>query len=288
MECYKSIFVKKKTNVENYLQKTTKVLLNNRLDKKFQRIFQPVHFLQGISLCPKYNILDNYITPKGLISNGFTIFGTFVFLGICVFRLCSNFLAGNIHWHMSILYVSQLFDTFFVVFGYIVNSIIIMSRSESNVFFILKIHKVYKFLKVNYSFKSNIMDYWCYVIAIYLYFFLVHIHYYFVSQFPFVVQDMIFDVLVINFDVNLIQAICAIKLIRKYVEIWTDKVIKCEDDENAANDEEYARNVFETYMDIIDACKIFKYTFQEMVTAIFLGAYNRYYFSLAYVVTACK
>ncbi|XP_059061301.1 uncharacterized protein LOC131854190, partial [Achroia grisella] len=52
----------------------TEVLLSNKLDKDFQSMLLPLELANNFILLPKYYIRDDFITPKGTISNFISFF----------------------------------------------------------------------------------------------------------------------------------------------------------------------------------------------------------------------
>lgn len=243
------------------------VLKNNKLDKIFFAVLRPFYIVMILCCCPKYNIRNRSITPQGIIFYAQSIFGLSVVFILSFYRL------------FEIYTMSKNNDLDgYVVFTYIVNhvyytmiytlvTISSIKMSEQNVKFVLKINdfcKNFKFVNFNeivlWSWSANI---------IYLIYFIFYQTIFYI--FDVIVQrhitdpiQIIYTMLLSSLDINIMYAICMIKLLRKCLEVWKNQAEDAYEN-NVGDTEIDADKMLESYLNLIDTYGAFQKLVQGMV-----------------------
>ena len=223
---------------------------NNKLDKDVQRIVQPFNVILSVFLTSKYKIRKSYMTPcnkKYPILLFFTI----------------SFLNGlNIHYIFN-KYNRGIEHTIFVALdimyylSYILLIICNIVHSRSNVFLILQIQDIHRSIDISKSIPSYIRWNWISLFTVFSTIILRAIHLYVIQASMYLVEASR-DLLVLQYDLNLVYGIRLTKLLTIYLKEWISNV------KNERN-EEYYDNFFKTYHNILEAYKLFTKCFRILV-----------------------
>ncbi|XP_060807371.1 uncharacterized protein LOC132903341 [Amyelois transitella] len=106
----------------------TEVLLSNYVDKNFQNMLVPLNVMQHICFCPKFRIMNNFITPNQLLQNIKTVLGYILFMTAFIIRFIISI---NIPNGGSIFF--NFLDLIFYTFGLGINSLCCIINSKSNI-----------------------------------------------------------------------------------------------------------------------------------------------------------
>lgn len=132
--------------------KMKELLLNNLLEKEFQRMLFPLNLMQTVLLQPKYRILNGFVTPVGLRE-----------YFICLLGAIFVFLANITKWHTYRYFEADLatvnallsFDTVFYSLTSLSLLVVNLAQSKNNVLLVLKMQEAYKLFDGNNSLKKT-------------------------------------------------------------------------------------------------------------------------------------
>ncbi|XP_059061303.1 uncharacterized protein LOC131854192, partial [Achroia grisella] len=131
----------------------SEILLNNVLSNNIQTMLLPLYTFQQLSFLPNYYIRDNFITPKGVISNIISAIGTFLFSSMNLMRMSISFINNDLNID---LIVSNFLDGGLYAIGYMLIFIVNITQSTNNVQLIVTIQKVHDSLMLNDKMSKRI------------------------------------------------------------------------------------------------------------------------------------
>ena len=252
------------------------VLPNNRIDKEVKDIVCSFNIPLGIFLCSKYDVHDNHIySNQNKCLFLLSIFRVLFFNSMSLFRMYSK-LTGSVYTKVINSFSNEDIIFFFILilftivhsFSFTMLFILDIVHKHNNVSLILKIQTIHKSIDFSKSFPNYIIWNW---ISIFITVFVdVSITVGFYSSFPYMNAvvfccDLYTDLSFFAFDINLIMAIRAIVLLRKYLEEWIDDVLKMNDIYEQDSDEQ-CRKILETYQHILETYNLYKTIFQVLVS----------------------
>ncbi|XP_059061302.1 uncharacterized protein LOC131854191, partial [Achroia grisella] len=139
----------------------TEVLLSNKLDKDFQSMLLPLELANNFILLPKYYIRDDFITPKGTISNFISFFSTFIIVIVYII----NYLYGIEFGYDFNIYFT--FDFIACVSGFIINLIINIYQTSNSVHLNVKLQNIFNILDTNKTVLKKItLLNWVYMLSL--------------------------------------------------------------------------------------------------------------------------
>lgn len=245
--------------------KPVEVILNNKLDKEFKIHILPLTIMQFLTCNLKYSIRDSYITSNCLLVNSITVVSAIVF-AICNFIVLIQISSDpSWRWYNDIFNFSECFNNSFYIFGFFVNALFTIQRSQIMVTLILKMNKTYVHLKTR-NYKSETFIIWFLVVTTTLGSVVITSLDYLVWLKIFDIYLPIASILIMIFDFNVIQSIFLIQWLRRSVEIWIDELKKCKADDNSENKITRIEALLETYDDVLESYSITKNISQEMVS----------------------
>lgn len=235
--------------------------LNNAVDKDVQSMVLPLNLMQYFIFCPKYRIKNNMITPNSLLSNCFSIIITlfYIFLTIlCAYLYCSSKKQIN-----SFSDISSIYHCIFYCIGFVVHFVTGIIQTKKHVHFVLTFQKIHRMLKNETNFNYFII--WTWMLGIIaLGFYVVHFTY-----IMFKINSSFFHIyngyLLVIFDFNIIYAARVIQMLTKKIELWNFHVLNPRELQDK-HGENYIKNMFDTYVHILECYDIFKICFRECVS----------------------
>lgn len=271
VHCIKTF--KKKFQV--FQQRPVEVLINNRLDKNFQKIILPLTIMQLITCNIKYVILHNYITSNSVLINMLTITSSAFFIACTLNTFlsvnCTSF--GNSHWYDSVFTFADVFNLFFYDIGFIINATLTALRSQRLVVLILKMNKIYITL-TPCSYKIVNVTTWISIICTAFAAITINVFGYIVTIQVFFLYAPIVTLLFLLFDFNMFQIIFIINWLTRSVEIWTKEFQKCMDGVRSESKTKRMEVLLETYEDILESYKIAGDYSKETVSASVLISFS--------------
>lgn len=244
------------------------ILLNNLVDKDVQSIFLPFNVLQAITLCPKYRIKDNFITPNSLSSNISSLIATIIIIFLHIYRFNILYYASDTPETMknSLIFVLCYYSVGHVIFY--INSV---RHSNRNVILVLTFQKIFRFLNNASAKHTKRFTEWNWVIVFSILSTLPVVSFIFISYFWYVMNAPLHHLIILTsvaFDVSKIYAIRLLKLFEIKVNSWNEQAANVENFEH--DDEELLnQKLFEAFVDIMRCFEIFQTSFRHLVSRIF-------------------
>lgn len=242
-------------------------LLHNIVDKEFQQILYPCFIAHSILGSIEFNLINNQITTNGKLT---IILNVTV---VCIFVLIGILSDINARKSDFIDQFIAIFDYLYNIFGSIFLVTFSLLMSQSHVQVILKNHEMYTFFKMRYSFRTVIVKNWLYLLGLIICLMIFQI--WFAVFIDMDVKRIVFDLYFMNNDISMINAICMIKLLTRYGEMWIEEMKRCRT--NGPSDVSF-HNMFEVYKILMDSYKLFQQIFQGVVISAFMIAANFYRF----------
>ena len=237
------------------------------IEKDLQSVLKPFNAMEALFFCAKYRIRDNIITTNHYL---YSILSVFVTSILSCYRYYQFFGFSSIFdfegfqlWPRSHL----VFIYFLFVTGSFSSCCTNIFLESKNILFVIKIQDVYRVFHDTGSFKHFVVPNWIYVITINVYQIVWILYSYYV--FDFVVNNFnLSSYFWIVHDIHLLYAATTLKLMTTLLKAWIKHVQKLGCVENAEH-ERCWNTMYQAYVNILDASKIFETTFHHMVSNYF-------------------
>lgn len=241
------------------------ILLDNRLDKDFQKNIRPLRILQVLTCNLKYVIRDNYITSNSDFYNMLVMMSEAIYFMCTSYSLAVVVYAKDWRWYNSIFSFGDLFTVCLYNSGFFLNASITVTRSEHLVEVIIKMNKTFVTLKpVNYKHATTGV---CIFISIMGFIaFGFNVISYLSSSRKFYAFSPIVTLQSLTFDFNMFYPIFFMNWLRKSVEIWIKEFDKCKSDDSPQSKIMRMDALLKTYDDILDSYNMIREYLQEMVS----------------------
>lgn len=239
------------------------VLLNNFIEEDLQSLFKPLDMMQKLFICAKYSIKDNFITSNSRKYNCIgllivVIFHILVFIQLVISIVNWKGASTTLGW-------CNFFDFFFFSLGFIINYCSIIIHCNSNALLVLKIQHVHRILKIDRRlYNSLVISNWAYVIILNVLYLVGTFFYGLPFSFSNIV-DLISGYSSISFDINVVYAIFFVNLLRRTLNVWIEEM-QVSKNFGDLSDEAHLKVMYDLYLDILEAFKIFETTFCLLVS----------------------
>lgn len=231
------------------------ILLNNLVDKDVQAMVTPLNIMQFLTLCSKYRIKDNFITPNCRVTNLVSLFGTLLYLAIIADHTRSIYNRNT----PTVFLITQWIDICIHVIGFVVNFVVCVMCSDHNVMLVLSIQDVHRLL--NDEVKCKSFNFWNWFLLFFLNIANMSMFFYFnISTSTFSLDIEVMTLLV--FDFNIIYAIRILRLLESKVVLWNIEVLKSQ------QTEEYNLKMFNILVKIYECYELYKACFEYLVSNI--------------------
>lgn len=215
--------------------------------------------MQSLFICAKYSIHDNFITSNTITYNCIGITFAAIFCILVFYQLVIS-----IHnWKKISLGWCNVYDFFFFSVGLIINYFSNITTCNNNILLILKIQHVQRVLKIDGIYLKNLVaSNWAYVIVLNFIYVMEMVFFWMCFS-----LDNILDILgnyfSISFDINIVYATFFINLMRKTLGVWIKDMQLLRFDEDS---DSHWNIMFDLYLNILKAYKIFEKTFRLLVS----------------------
>lgn len=249
--------------------------LKNFVDKDVQKMLKPLNLMQSVSLCPKYKIKDDYITPNSRVSSFLSLCGTISYVSVFIYRCVMLYLAEH---DPRALYMSSFYDSAYNCIGFIMNFLLSIMYSDSNIMFILIVQDVHKFLNHESSFRRLIFGNWLFACFSFTFFTVFFTFFQFSLQMPWYYFS---TCILAMFDLHVIYAIRLIRLLEIKVYLWQIQALSAHELENA-DPKEYNQKMFKTFSKILKCYELYKVCHRYPVSteAVYL---LEYFFTVLFI-----
>lgn len=200
------------------------VLLGNKVGEDLQTVLKPVNLMQKILFCAKYSIRNNVITAKSYLYIILRIIIVFLFRCISVDFEFISFKSLENDLRMLYTFLCCSTDIILYVTGDFLDSLSIISHSRHNILLVLNIQYLFNVLQIKgEDLKSLVFCSWVYIIILNMFSISYILFYIFVSL-NWSVIEVIMAYMTIVFDVNIVNALILLKLIRHIIRTWIRRV----------------------------------------------------------------
>ena len=238
---------------------------DNLVVKELQSVLKPMNMMQAVFFCAKYKIRDNMIMTNSVSYNVFSIFAMFIVTCGCYYFTFESPLRND---EMGIKFYQHLVKVYiFIVicFGTFLNYCSNIMQRHSNILFVMKIQAIYTKIEINEVLKRVIIPNWISVLALDFYHIMYIAFSYFIIDFLGLKMGLSFTTYVwLSYDMNVFYATRVMKILTETVKSWVKKVKNYEDVEHSQN-EDYWKTMFDVYLEILEAYKLYGKTFHHLV-----------------------
>lgn len=242
-----------------YCNGYSEFILHNAVDKNFNRLLAPLHFIQLFFFTPKYRIRDGFITPISNLLKIMCFCANLWFVIACLFNMIVNYFLIEFDVFVRITAASEFLIKFV---GFTTNFIVSVSQSDNYVKLYLKLQSICKCLKKKDLPFFNIFTWACFIGYV-CHFSLIYYHGHTSNILGLILYyDCICAFPAISFKINIIYAAQVMKIIRKALYSWlrvNKRVfLKNNTDPNDCK--------FELYWNILEARDMWQECFQLLVS----------------------
>lgn len=234
----------------------------NFLDRRFQKMLFPFQFMKHMFFISSFSVSNNCIRAQSMSYYIVSLIGTLVFV---IFHSLTYFNVEYFGYYSLFLKYFSKFNSLFLLTSFITFYFINIVQSKDNVQLILKIQKAFKI--INYkNYKIFTICNWITILLQYVTFFVWAS---LLSNF----RNAYFFYTLIYFEVNVTYAICVISLIRDGMVTWISEVEYYAKLSLELEEEIYSnnlKNLFQAYIDLLEAFNIFQRIFQFFVSLLLL------------------
>lgn len=248
--------------------KMKELLLNNLLEKEFQRMLFPLNLMQTVLLQPKYRILNGFVTPVGLREYFICLLGViFVFLANIAKWLTYRYFEADLASVNALL----SFDTVFYSLTSLSLLVVNLAQSKNNVLLVLKMQEAYKLFDGHNSLKKTQNFNWMAILittstcALFL-----------AINYNRDLRQILFVMSLYYFDGNIVFAIQIMKFLEQEIKMWLNALnryyITCSEPNHNRltkyflETEQQETRLFTAFLAIMEAFKLFKSIFQYSVS----------------------
>lgn len=249
--------IKTNKNTKRYL-KNNEILLNNILDKDFQKMMLPLNQMHSIVFLKEYKICDNFIT-----SNTFkTKIISFFCLVIILLTFSYFTLTDDSNYSDRKQLTAIIFDSIDLVFYPITVFILYKQKvccSNDNIKFILKMQEIENITKFNKNNKMYTVVNWSLGIGLFLYIFVSIIY-------GIYCNELTVCCYVFVYCINMNSMFCTriMYLINNHMKIF-NSLFSAKFKKSSCNFDIQLKDLLLGYINVLDAFKIFKNTLRVAV-----------------------
>lgn len=250
--------IKTTKNTKTYL-KSNKILLNNVLDKDFQKMLLPFNLMHSIIFLKIYNIRDNFITPNSfknkIVYFCFLMMMLLVFVYFIVSIDYPSFSMKRKIIHLIFYGIDLVFYPIAILFLYKHK----VWCSSDNVKFILKLQEIDKNTKFSKNHQMFTVSTWSLGIVLYFHIFVMVINGFCQGEFTVFVYFNVYSL-----NMNCLFSTRIINLINNHIKLCTS-MLKAKFENTSSIYNFQFEELHTCYMNILDAFKLFKETMRAAV-----------------------
>ncbi|KAF9800123.1 hypothetical protein SFRURICE_017000 [Spodoptera frugiperda] len=241
-------------------------LYRYQIQNDIQRIFYPINLAFTLLCASQYKIRNNVIIPIGIKN----IFIWFSLVIIILILFAFNMYRSYYNEEDAIFSILSFLRAFYVIYCFTGYSMIFVSKvvNRSN-----SCRLIMMLQYINYNINSQrkideiIICNWVYAISTFtINIFAVSIFY---ALCGFDVINVMFDFSYINFDINIVHAICILMMLTKYLNEWIKSVAFLEDQDVLGSHIDF-KIAFQTYDAIIQTYNLSKNLFEVLLSLMLL------------------
>ncbi|PZC77053.1 hypothetical protein B5X24_HaOG200702 [Helicoverpa armigera] len=260
----------KKIKVKPRINMPTEAKLNNEIDKDLQSVLKPLNLIQGLFIMAKYKISDNRIQKDTLLYNLLSIICLIIYRLVNFYKITISSLNRDWEGTRFFIYMSNINDTIFYTFGFVLNNCINIFYSDSNILLVLKLQQVHRILKINSKHLNDLISfYWRFIIS----FFISHLLFemYFIFQFPvYTMYGVLLSFAILTTDINIIYAYFLMKLLNKTLRVWIEEIQKLRNFVTFSINDSYWIEMFNAFEYILKVYNFIRKVFKLMVSYCFI------------------
>lgn len=228
---------------------------NYCIENELQKILYPLNFTLKLFGTPKYRIQNGRIIPieKKIV--------TMWFLIVIIMSMYCTYHVVLAHKILRMINFLNLIYDIFICFGYTILFIVEFKSSQDNCYLIILLNKIHRRIKFSDETFSIVVWNWIFVSSTISFTLLLLLEFYVFTPVSTII-GIFCDCAYIMFDLNLVYAISILMLLNKYLDVWIKSVSILNEENNRLR----CQNLFETFLDIMDAYKLYKKIFNTLVS----------------------
>lgn len=241
---------------------TEEVLLDNIVDKDIQSMLFPLNILQNITLCPKYCLRDDFITPHTTIYTVVSLCAAYI--AIYVYRAYSVQNNEKILVYFNFLNIFTIIDVFFYSIGIIMNFIVNVVQTQQHIRFVLIYQDIHRFLNSGIQKQNKLKRFiiwnWISLLMICCFYciFVVYNHLKQRSLAPGLSR-----IVLICFDVNIIYSIALLRLLVDKLLLLDDRIQKLQT--QSGGDDDHCEKIFQAYLNVLECYNNYADSYRKAV-----------------------
>lgn len=252
------MFLKK---IRNWMiQRKTRVLMKNTVDKDLQTMLLPLNLIPNIMLSPKYSIRKNLIKPNSIAFHVAGFCAVFIYTSFYVYRI--YYINVEIPMNFTAPNICCYFDVFFYFYGFFMCFVVSVMKTRTNIEFVLNYQEVHTFFGSRTNIKNFSLWNWISVILIIIWYFGLTV-FSIITGAP--IHVCMIDLVIIIIDANTIYATRLIKLLDNVIVLINSEIQSLACFEVG---KENCKKLFKAYYDIIKCYNILVTSFQQFVSFI--------------------
>ena len=250
-------------------KKTSSSLPRHVIEKDLQSVLKPFNVMEALFFSAKYRIRDNIIMTNHYLYSILSMFVTSILVCYCYYDWFGFTCVFDYEGFQLLQRFNLVLIYFLLVIGSFSSCYTNIFLESKNILFVIKIQDVYRVLRDTGSFKHFVIPNWIYVITINVYqiVWLFYTYYYFdftTSGFKFSPYFWIIH------DIHLLYISTTLKLMTTLLKAWIENIQKPGSVENSEHDC-YWNTMYQAYLNILDASKLFETTLHHSVCNHFFG-----------------
>lgn len=241
---------------------SNEILLNNVLDEDFQKMLRPLNLIHSVVFLKKYDIRDNFVTSNSLKTKIISFCVIMIALTYYVYFNASHIILQS-HQSADIAVTVKLLQCIDIVF-YPMSVLVLFKQkvccSNDNIKLILKLQEIEKVTKFCKDIKMYTIVNWILGICLILNTILCTI----VANLGGDI-DLCGYLFIYYLNMNSMYTVRVLNLLENHMRICT-RLLKANFDESCGNIDIQFKKLHTCFMNILDACKIFKKTVRIAVS----------------------
>lgn len=230
---------------------------NYCIENELHKILCPLNFTLKFFGTPKYRIRNGRIIPieKKIM--------TMWFLIVIIMSIYCTYHVVLAHKTLKMINFLNLIYDIFICFGYTILFIVEFKSSQDNCYLIILLDEIHRRIKFSDETYSFVVWNWIFALSTISFTLLLLLGFYIFTPVSTII-GIICDCAYIMFDMNLVYAISVLMLVNKYLDVWIKSVLILNEENNGIS----CQNLFETFLHIMHAYKLYKKIFNALVSFI--------------------
>lgn len=237
--------------------------------KEVQLIFKPLHIVQSAFMLSKYTIKEDLIQPNSFVYNVISGISNLIIYMVILYAILRNCIGIDMEHVNHVIFYTTLQCIPILCVGGITNFTTNVFYRHTNVLLAIKIKNFYEFLKINKrSLKIFAIVNWVSAMSVVFFQLIWIIYFYFAFSAFAQISQLIWNMIYIIFDINILFATRVLKFITMALRLWvkkaTESMLKFES-------RTYWNKMHKLFEEILEGFELLRITFQPLVSDVLKG-----------------